>query len=114
MKVTSLEAMEATAVRPGVSRKVFTGDGATLAFTTLAPGHEPRPHAHPHEQIVHIISGRCRFIVGDEVAELGVGSTLLVPPGVEHCAEVIGDQPVVDLSIFTPRRDDYAAEESRA
>ncbi len=42
----------------------------------------------------------------------GPGDVLLVPPGVEHFAETIGDQPVVDLSIFTPRRDQYAAEES--
>jgi quercetin dioxygenase-like cupin family protein len=109
---TTLARMRTTAVRPGVTRRVFTGEGATLAFTTLAPGHEPRPHAHPHEQIVHILAGRCRFTVGDEVAELGPGSTLLVPPGVEHFAEVVGDEPVLDLSIFTPRRDDYAAEAS--
>ena len=75
-------------------------------------GHEPRPHAHHYEQIVYIVSGRVRFTVGDDVRELGPGDVLLVPPGVEHFAETIGDQPVVDLSIFTPRRDEYAAEES--
>lgn len=112
MKVTDFEHMHSTQVRAGVGRRVFTGEGATLAFTTLAPGHEPSPHAHPHEQIVHILAGRCRFTVGDEVAELGPGSVLLVPPGVVHFAETIGDEPVLDLSIFTPRRDDYAAEEA--
>jgi quercetin dioxygenase-like cupin family protein len=37
---------------------------------------------------------------------------LVVPPNVEHYAETIGDEPAVDLSVFTPRRDEYAAEES--
>jgi quercetin dioxygenase-like cupin family protein len=112
MKAASYDQLRSTPVRAGVSRKVFSGEGATLAWTTLEPGHEPRPHAHHYEQIVYIVSGRVRFTVGDDVRELGPGDVLLVPPGVEHFAETIGDQPVVDLSIFTPRRDEYAAEES--
>ena len=112
MKVASVDQLRAKRVREGVSRRVFTGDGATLAWTTLEPGHAPRPHSHEHEQIVYIVSGRVRFTVGDDVAELGPGDVLLVPSGVEHFAETIGSEPCVDLSIFTPRRDEYAAEEA--
>jgi quercetin dioxygenase-like cupin family protein len=112
MKVANVEQMSAKEVRDGVSRRVFTGDGATLAWTTLQPGHAPRPHSHEYEQIVYIVSGRARFLVKDEVAELGPGDVLLVPPNAEHYAETIGDEPCVDLSVFTPRRDEYATEES--
>ncbi len=112
MKVANIDQMRSTEVREGVSRRVFTGDGATLAWTTLEPGHTPRPHAHEYEQIVYIVSGRARFTVGDDVAELGPGDVLLVPPNVEHFAETLGDAPCLDLSVFTPRRDEYAAEES--
>jgi quercetin dioxygenase-like cupin family protein len=112
MKHASVDRLPVREVRDGVRRQVFTGDGATLAWTTLDPGHEPRPHSHEHEQIVYIVSGRVRFIVGDEVAELGPGDVLLVPPHVEHFAETLGAEPCVDLSIFTPRRDEYAAEET--
>jgi len=111
MKFARLDTLGATDVRPGVSRKVFTGDGATLAWTTLEPGHAPRPHSHPYEQIVYIVSGRVRFVVGDEEVEAGPGDMLVVPPDVEHFAETIGDEPALDLSVFTPRRDEYAAEE---
>jgi quercetin dioxygenase-like cupin family protein len=112
MKVANVDHMKSREVRDGVSRRVFTGDGATLAWTTLEPGHTPRPHAHDYEQIVYIVSGRVRFTVGDEVADVGPGDVLLVPPNVEHYAETIGSEPAVDLSVFTPRRDEYAAEES--
>jgi quercetin dioxygenase-like cupin family protein len=112
MKHASVQQLRAKHVRDGVSRQVFTGDGATLALTTLQPGHEPRPHSHEHEQIVYIVSGRVRFTVGDDVAELGPGDVVLVPPNIEHFAETLGSEPCVDLSVFTPRRDEYAAEEA--
>jgi quercetin dioxygenase-like cupin family protein len=112
MKMANADKLGSKEVRDGVSRRVFTGDGATLAWTTLEPGHTPRRHSHDYEQIVYIVSGRVRFTVGEESAEMGPGDVLLVPPNVEHFAETLGDEPAVDLSIFTPRRDEYAAEES--
>ena len=111
MKVGRFDGLNVTHARPGVVRRVFSGEHATLAFTTLDPGHEPNPHSHPHEQIVYILSGRARFVVGDEEVTVGPGEMLVVPPGVEHWAETSGDEPVVDLSVFSPRRDEYAAEE---
>ena len=75
------------------------------------PATPPRPHSHEYEQIVYIVSGRVRFVVGDDEVEAGPGDMLVVPPNVEHYAETIGDEPALDLSIFTPRREEYAAEE---
>jgi quercetin dioxygenase-like cupin family protein len=111
MKLNTLDRLKATVARPGVTRRVFSGDHATLAFTTLEPGHTPYPHAHPHEQIVYILSGKLRFVVGDEDAIVQSGDMLVIPPGVEHWAEAIGTDPAVDLSVFSPRRDDYVKEE---
>lgn len=112
MKLRKMDELREVPLRPGVSHKVFSGEGATLAWGTLEPGHEVRPHSHPHEQIVYIVSGRVRFTVGDEAAIVEPGAMLVVPPGVEHFAENVGPEPAVDLSIFSPRRDDYAAEEA--
>lgn len=111
MKFANYDRLKPTSVRSGVTRKVFTGEGATLAWTKLEPGHEPRPHSHAYEQIVYIIAGRVRFTVGDESSECGPGDMLVVPPDVQHYAETIGNEPAIDLSIFTPRRDEYAAQE---
>ena len=60
---------------------------------------------------MYILAGRVRFVVGGEETEVGPGDLLVVPPGVEHFAETIGDEPALDLSVFSPRRDEYAAEE---
>jgi quercetin dioxygenase-like cupin family protein len=111
MKQANYEALRPVVTRPGVTRRSFSGRGTTLAWTALEPGHTPRPHSHPHEQVVYMIAGKARFKVGDEETVLGPGDMLVVPPNVEHWAETIGDEPALDLSVFSPRRDDYAAEE---
>jgi len=95
-------------VRDGVDRKAFSGDGATLALHRLKPGHEPRPHSHHYEQIVYILQGQVDFHVGDEVTRLGAGGLIAIPPNVVHHAEVVGDEEVLNLDVFTPKRPEYA------
>ena len=97
-----------TKVRDGVERKAFSGAGATIALNRLQPGHAPNPHRHENEQIVYIMEGRADFHVGEAVRTLGPGQLLVVPPNVLHWAEVIGDEPVLNLDVFTPNRPDYA------
>ena len=102
-------ALDWTPVREGVERKAFSGNGATVSLNRLQPGHEPRPHDHPHEQIVYILSGQIDFHIGDTVTRLGPGGLLVVPPNARHWGVVIGDEPVLNLDIFTPKRPEYAA-----
>ncbi len=102
------DAMDWTPVRPGIERKAFSGAGATLALHRLWPGHETRPHSHPHEQIVYIISGLVDFHIGDEVVRLGAGGVAQIPGGVTHYVEVVGDEPAFNLDVFTPARPEYA------
>jgi quercetin dioxygenase-like cupin family protein len=98
-----------TKVREGVERKGFSGTGATVALHRLMPGHEPKPHSHPHEQIAYIISGTIRFHVGGTEHLVGPGGLLVVPPNVEHWGEVVGDEPVLNLDVFSPSRPEYAS-----
>src|ERR1700723_3637059 len=71
-------------VREGVERKAFSGEGATVSLNRLQPGHEPRPHDHPHEQIVYILAGSIDFHVADTVTRLGTGGLLVMPPNARH------------------------------
>ena len=95
-------------VREGITRKSFSGNGATLALHKLMPKHEPKPHRHEYEQLVYILAGRIRFHVGDESVVLGPGGLLQIPPNVMHWGEVVGDEPVLNLDVFTPVREEYA------
>ena len=84
-------------VREGITRKSFSGNGATLAL-----------HKHTYEQLVYILAGHIRFHVGDKSVVLGPGGLLQIPPDVMHWGEVVGDEPVLNLDIFTPVREEYA------
>lgn len=100
------DAMAWEPVREGVERKLLHGDGATLQLTRLMPGHEPRPHSHRYEQIAYILSGEIDFHVEGSVHRVGAGGLLVIPPDARHWGEVVGDAPVINLDVFTPRRDD--------
>ena len=80
-KLYNWDTIEGEEVRPGVSRKGFRGDQFMMVMNTLEPGMEVNPHSHPFEQAVYIVQGKVRFHVGDE--------------------------PVLNLDIFAPLRDDY-------
>lgn len=95
-------------IREGVDQKAFSGAGATLALHRLQPGHEPNPHAHVYEQIVYILQGQVDFHVGGEIVRLGPGGLMVIPPDVTHHAVVVGDEEVLNLDVFTPRRPDFA------
>lgn len=106
-KVKNWNDCEWTKVRDGVFRKAFSGEGATIAYHRLMPGHEPRPHRHHYEQLVYIVEGLVDFHVGDKVYRLGAGELIAIPPNVLHHAEVVGDVPAINIDIFTPSRPEY-------
>jgi len=96
-----------TTVRHGVERKSFTGEGATLSLHRIWPGHAPKPHRHPHEQIVYILQGCMDFHVADTVRRLSAGGLMVIPPDTLHHGMVVGDEPVLNLDVFTPKRPEY-------
>jgi quercetin dioxygenase-like cupin family protein len=101
------DALPKEAVRPGVTRAGFRGDDVLLVMNWLEPGMQTRPHHHPFEQLAYIVQGRMRFVVGDEVIVAEPGTVIRIPPDVEHYGEPIGDEPVLNLDVFSPIRDDY-------
>ena len=95
------------AVRPGVERSGFRGEQVLMVMNWLTPGMEVRPHSHPFEQLAYIVQGQMRFVVGEDVFEAGPGSVIRIPADVEHYGEPLGDEPVLNLDVFSPIREDY-------
>jgi quercetin dioxygenase-like cupin family protein len=62
-------------------------------------------HAHPHDQLVYIISGRLQFSCAGQTFEVGPGDSFVISGGVEHEARALAVSVVLD--VFTPTRQDY-------
>jgi quercetin dioxygenase-like cupin family protein len=94
-------------VRPGVRRSALGTERAMLVMNELAPDMQVVPHSHDFDQIAVIVQGRMRFTLGGETVDVEAGEVLLIPAGVEHAGEVLGDEPALNLDVFAPARADY-------
>ena len=95
--------------------KFVTYQGAQSMTTTLGlvtPGHTEGPHTHEYEQMVYILQGTCDFYVDGEPNRLTAGCVMAVPPNIEHHIKAIGDEDVLNLDVFCPKRPDKPDEES--
>jgi quercetin dioxygenase-like cupin family protein len=91
---------------PGVAICTTAGQAMMLSMVTFEPDSVVPDHAHPHEQMGVMISGRLEFTVGGNTRILGPGDMWRIPGNVLHRVRAI-DGPAVALDVFHPIREDY-------
>ncbi len=98
---------------PGIKRRTIT-NGASMyqMMAQLDAGSRMPEHRHPQEQIVHILKGRMRLVVGGVPNELATGQSFYLASNVPHGVETIDDTTVLDT--FSPPREDYLALDAKA
>ncbi len=77
----------------------------TISFLVLraTDGVVIKPHFHKtHNETVYVIKGTGQMLINDHWVNVKPGSLNFNPMGKIHSAKVIGDEPMVVLSIFTP------------
>jgi quercetin dioxygenase-like cupin family protein len=80
-----------------VARKAIAGGRQTLVQSYLKAGAIVPLHTHPDEQMIYVLQGALRMLVGDEPATVHEGEVLLVPAGVRHQAEALDDSFVMTV-----------------
>ena len=88
---------------PLIGRQMLNGDAMTLARITLASGAVVPEHRHDNEQIATVVTGRLRFVVGDEERVVRAGESVLIPGGVPHSVVALEDSIVLDVVRAAPR-----------
>ena len=70
----------------------------------VAPGEKVRPaHSHPNgEEVIYIIQGSGRVLVGGEVTAVGAGMAILFPQGVVHMLHNNGTEEMKVICFFAP------------
>ena len=89
---------------PGVRRRAFDSQGATVTQYEFEAGAEFPLHSHPQEQITLVQEGDLDLTVGDSVKRLGPGDWSVVPPDVPHGIRS-GENGARFIAIVLPRRD---------
>jgi len=56
----------------------------SVGLYVLAAGEPDLQQPHTEDEVYYVISGRARITVGDEVCDVGPGSTVFVATGVPH------------------------------
>ncbi len=60
-------------------------------------GESARPHQHPEEQAIYVVSGRMRMTVGGETYEVGPGEVSYHPSNVLHGALAVEDTVAISF-----------------
>jgi quercetin dioxygenase-like cupin family protein len=90
----------------GIERQMVVGERMMICRFRFAPLLVTPQHAHPHEQMSIVVSGRVRFFVEGAERIALPGDVLHFPSNCWHGATML-DEEVVLIDIFTPVREDF-------
>ena len=95
-------------VMDGIRLKTLVhGERTLLCEFRIEKGKVLPSHKHHHEQTGYLVSGRMKFIIGDEEFDVEPGDSWCIPGDMEHAAEVFEDSVVAE--VFSPVREEYLA-----
>ena len=66
--------------------------------TTLDAGASIHGHAHPEEEVWHIIEGTLEITLGEDAHVVGPGSAAIVPSNTHHAVRAITNARVIIAS----------------
>jgi len=99
-------------MQPGIRRRTLASSDLMMQMlVTFAAGSSLPAHAHPNEQLSHVVSGRLIFTLDGTPHECSTGETLLIAGGIPHSAEAREDSVVLDT--FSPPRFDLLAQDKQ-
>jgi quercetin dioxygenase-like cupin family protein len=90
----------------------LTGSDVTLGRVVITQGmHNPR-HSHPNSgEVLYLLRGRLRHLIGSEEFLMEPGDTSFVPAGVPHLAYSVGDVDAEMMVTYPTGRRQYLPEE---
>ena len=94
MPFFNLSEMQGAVISPGHSTAhgpTITGKELEIGYYTEPKGTGAKPHHHPSEQMMLVLSGRLRMRIGNEVREIGPGELALIPGNKEHEQQALED-----------------------
>ncbi len=105
MPFVELSGIQEKEVVSGFHGKFVHGDNVTTTFWRIEAGAELPEHAHPHEQVSVVTSGKFEMTLEGETRQLEAGTVAVIPSNVKHSGRALTDCTILD--VFYPVREDY-------
>lgn len=97
-------------LKPGLSRKLVTGERMMIAHVYFKKGEVVPQHSHDNEQLTYVLSGALHFrfgVAGEQEIVVRAGEVVVIPSNVPHSAVALED--TLDVDVFCPPRQDWLA-----
>jgi quercetin dioxygenase-like cupin family protein len=78
------------------------GEKIEVGLFSFPAGTEAKAHAHPNEQIIVVLRGRGKWVIGNEERVLGPGEAALIPVEVKHSLQVLEDLQTINCKSVVP------------
>ena len=104
VKTILVRSVEGGAVYGGALalKVLFPAENFTLLEVRYEPGVGAPEHAHTHETVIYVVSGRVRTVIDREEYVLGPGDAARHPIGVSHIVEAIEASLVIEIKSPPP------------
>src|SRR4249920_2502775 len=90
------EDIELEKVTEMVTRKVIAGAAQQLSQAYLKKGALVPLHAHQGEQLIYVLQGAMRVLVGGEEITVREGDVVRIPASAAHQAEALDDTFLIE------------------
>jgi quercetin dioxygenase-like cupin family protein len=87
-----------------VSKDAVNANNCSACVIRVSPGEKVTPaHSHPNgEEVIYIITGSGRVLVGSDVSPVRAGMAILFPQGVVHMLHNTGAEEMKVVCFFSP------------
>ena len=87
-----------------VAPSALQSEHCSACVIRVAPGDKVRPaHSHPNgEEVIYIVAGSGRVMVGGDVQPVNAGTTVLFPRGIVHMLHNTGAEEMKVVCFFAP------------
>ena len=96
-----------------VVKPLLKGEQMTMLELHYEPGAKASLHAHEHESLIYVVTGRVKTTIGNESFVLDPGDVARHPQGVLHTVEALVESTVVEVKSPAPDITSFAGARER-
>ena len=97
--------IEEKTIFPGFRARFIHSANMTFSLWDIDAGASLPEHAHPHEQVVHLLEGELSLTVAGINKVMKTGSVAVIPSNARHFGKAVTVCRVLD--VFYPPREDF-------